>query len=154
MQPCYFQCWRVLFLLLFLIHIVSRCHLSDVKHHHHSPVIWSIFLSSSLIHFTNGPDLFKRDVHSINVISVVEFGFEVPFSFLFFLSSPLVCWSPLSIFPSTCNFPFQRSFWFFPLLTVLFLQLFVFFLSSLWVWHIFLAKFHCLYPYLPTPPLG
>ena len=29
--PCFLQCWRVLFLLLFLTHIVCLCHLSDVR---------------------------------------------------------------------------------------------------------------------------
>ena len=45
-----------------------------------------------------------------------------------FLSSPLVWWYPLVIFPSTCMFPLLRLFWFFLDLAVLFFLLHVFFL--------------------------
>ena len=87
-------------------------------------VLWSICLSSSFIHFKNGPKYLARG-------TAAEFGFEK-----LFLSSPLVWLCPLPIFPSSCNFPFLQVFWFFLVMAVLFLPLIVFFHFS-FSWHIF-----------------
>ena len=74
--------------------------------------------------------------------------------FWFFLSSPLVLWCPLPIFPNTCMFPFIRAFRLFLHLVVLFLPLFIFYRFSLIAWHIFLCQipsyilsvfYYCLY---------
>ena len=62
-HPCHLQCWRVLFLLLFLTHIISLCHLSDVRASEASfnfLVFWSICLSSFLVYFRNGSKYLKR----------------------------------------------------------------------------------------------
>ena len=63
-----------------------------------------------------------------------------------FLSSPIVWWSPLSIFPSICKFPFLGAFWFCLDLVVLVLPSFVFFCFLL-AWHIFLCQIPPLYPH-------
>ena len=62
--------------------------------------------------------------------------------FLFFLSSLLVWWCLLSIFPSICNLAFIQAFRFFLDLAVLFFPLFVF--STFHYEHgtFFYAKFH------------
>ena len=52
--------------------------------------------------------------------------FRTVFSFFgSIISSPLICRSPLPVFPSICTFPFLKSFWFFLDLVVLFLPSFV-----------------------------
>ena len=74
------------------------------------------------------------------------FSFVWSTLFQFFLSSLLVEWCLLSIFPSTCNFPFRQMLWFFLDLSVLFLPIFVFFHFSLWAWYIFLYQILFLCP--------
>ena len=54
-----YQCWRVLFFLLYLKNIVCLCHLWDVKVLcivMSFLVLWSISLSSSLVPIKNGPE--------------------------------------------------------------------------------------------------
>ena len=60
------------------------------------------------------------------------------FSFLYFLSFPLIWCSLQSIFQSTCNYLVLQVFRFFLEFVVLFLPLFVFLNFSLWPWSIFL----------------
>ena len=67
-------------------------------------------------------------------------------TFSFFLSSLLVWWCPLLIFPSTCNFPFLQVFSLFLELSVLFLKLFFFYHVSLWAWYIFICHIPLIYP--------
>ena len=87
------------------------------------------------------------------------FSFVRKIIFLFFLSSPFAWRCPIPVIPSTCNFPFLQSFFFFVNLAVLFLPLFVFFHFSPWARHIFLIKILFLYPewifllFLSEPPL-
>ena len=52
------QCWQVLFLPLFLIHIVCQCHLLCMVISF--LVLWSICLSSSLIYFKKGSEYLTR----------------------------------------------------------------------------------------------
>ena len=83
---------------------------------------------------------------------VADFGFEKlsrlsEIIFCDFFPSPLVWWCrPIPIFPSTCKFSSLGAFLFFLGFAVLFLSLFIFFLFSLWTWHIFLSQIPFLYP--------
>ena len=61
----------------------------------------------------------------------MKFSCSSEILFLLFLSFPLDWWCPFPIFPSTCNFPFLRAFWFFLDLVILFLLLF--FLNPLFI---------------------
>ena len=139
-------CYQSCYWLPFLVYLGSfKCSLFRVFIINFL-VVWSICLSSFLVYFKNGFEyLTMGTVQVFDEISAAELGFK-KFSrsskvlFYFFLSSPLVWWCPLPIFPSICNFPFLKVFWFFLELTVLFLPLFVFFLSSLLAWHIFLCQ--------------
>ena len=59
----YLQCWRFLFLLLFLTHIVCLYHLWDVRRYASSWVFlfsWFICWSSSLVHIKNGPEYLSK----------------------------------------------------------------------------------------------
>ena len=113
-------------------------------------ITWSICLSSSIVHFKNGPEYpwGRPGVYPLDSIFAEELGFEklsrsfeVLFS-NFFLSSLLIWWCQHPIFLSICSFPFLQTFWFFPDLLVLFLLLFVFSHFSLWTWSFFYAKFY------------
>ena len=77
-------------------------------------------------------------VYFLDEISAAVLGFKKlsisELVFFFFISSPIVWWCLLPIFPSTCNFPFFQVFWY---LTVIFLPLFLLSNFSLWAWHIF-----------------
>ena len=137
----YFQCLRILFFLLYLTHIVSLCHLGDIR-----PYGWSlVFLFSGL--FVDGLPLStlrmapgvlqgyqpKRlspwwDFCYIVWFRVVfSYSWDIPFSF-----SLAWCYL-LPIFPYIYKFHFLRVFWFFLDLIVLFLSLncrFPFFIIS------------------------
>ena len=83
-------------------------------------VLWSICLSSSLVHFKNGPKYLNRGTAQVFIplirfqpYSFVSSSFLVllEFSFLiFFLSSALVWWYQLPISPSICRFHFLGAF--------------------------------------------
>ena len=94
--------------------------------------LWHISWSYSLVHFNNGPEYLTRCL-SLWWDFCCRALFREGFSFvgdtlsLFFLSSPLVWWCSLLIFPNSSNFPFLRAFCFFFDFAVLFLSLFVFF---------------------------
>ena len=85
-------------------------------------VPWSFWLSSFLVHFKNGSDYLTKRTAQVFIpfrrfLLDSFFGFE-KFSRSFkyspyFSSSLLVSWCLLPIFPSTCNFPSLRAFWFF-----------------------------------------
>ena len=97
-------------------------------------VIWSIYLSSSFVHFKNGLEYLTRRTAYLwwdfccrswfQEVFLFVYGtpFSFSFSLLFFLS-PLHC--PLPKFPSTCKFSFLQTFWFFLDSIVLFLPLFL-----------------------------
>ena len=98
-------------------------------------VLWSICLSSSLVHFKNVPEYLSRGARKclsllmrfllqslVSKVSLFVWG-----TFLKRFLSLLIWWCPLPIFPSTCKFPFLRTNWFFLDLAVLFLPLFGFF---------------------------
>ena len=68
MRQCRLQCWKVFFFLFFLIHIVCQHHLWDVMPYAWSQVFfWSICLSSSLVHFKNGPEYLTRGTAQVFV---------------------------------------------------------------------------------------
>ena len=141
------------FLLFFLTLMVCRCHLSEVKLMHRHQ------LSCRLVH------LFQFLLCQFQVWSWVYYKgwqskffslwwqsccrvrFQAAFSFVcdiilsYFLSTPLLPWCFLPIFPSTRDFSFLWPFLFFLGLTVLFLQLLVFFHFSLWSWLIFPCQY-------------
>ena len=118
-------------------------------------VLWSICLSSSLVHFKNGSEYLTRGtargfIHLMRcrLYSLVSSNFLVLLRYSFVISflSPLVRWFPLPIFPNTCNFPFLREFLFCLDLVVLFLPYFAVFRFSLLVRHVFLCQIPLLYP--------
>ena len=91
-------------------------------------VLWSICLSSSLVHFKNCPEYLTRVTAQVFIL-LMKF---LPYSFVsscflvllgytfFFFQSPLVWWCPLPKFPSIFKFPFLQTSWFFLDLEVLF----------------------------------
>ena len=79
-------------------------------------VLWSICLSSSLVHFKNGPEypMWGTAHVSISLIRFLLYSFVssnflvlLKYSFLIFLSSPLVWWYQLPRCPSICRFLFS-----------------------------------------------
>ena len=86
-------------------------------------VLWSIYRSSSRVHFKNDPGYLTRErtkvfipLMSCLLLNLVSRNFLVRQRyafFMFFLSSPLLWWCPLQIFPSSCMISFLRAFWFF-----------------------------------------
>ena len=91
-------------------------------------VLWSIYQSSSLVHLKNSPDYLTRRT-ALVLISLVRFLLQslVLRSFLIHLRYSFVIFlSFLQIFPSICNFPSLQSFWLFPDLAVIYLQLCLF----------------------------
>ena len=99
-------------------------------------VLWSICLSSFLVHFKNGPKYLIRGTAQI-LISLIRFllGFKFPCSsevHLIIFSFISVWWCPLPIFPSTSNFPPLQVFQCFPDLAVLFLLFFSLFSTFLY----------------------
>ena len=118
-------------------------------------VFWSICWSSSFVHFKNGPEYLTRGTALI-LITLIRFLLcsLVSSSFLvllrntfknFFLSSLVVKWCPLPVFPSTCKLPLLRVLWFFLDLVVRFCPSFIVFRHSLLTWHIFLYQIPFLY---------
>ena len=106
MYQRYLQCWEVLFLLLFLIHIVCPYHLLDVR-----PDTSSLVFSFSCPFVEVLPSFTLRMVPSIlrqgqlsclslwwNFCNVVWFQVVSSFSCNLFISSPFVWWCPLQIF--------------------------------------------------------
>ena len=97
-------------------------------------VLWSICLSSTVVHFKNCPKYHIRETtQAFNPLmrfllqSLVSRSFLLLWgTFFLFFSFQVVRCFPLPIFLSTCNFPFLQAFWFFPDLAVLFLPLFLF----------------------------
>ena len=83
-QRC-LRCWQVLFLPLFLIHIVCQRRLWDVVPYAWSLVflvLWSICLSLSLVHFRKGPEYLTRGTAQVFItfirfllLSFVSSGF-------------------------------------------------------------------------------
>ena len=107
MHRCYLECWRELFLLLFLTHTVClrrlwwRCFMSYL--------VFMSISSFSLVHFKKWHEYLTRETAqafipliSFLLYSLVSSSFLVllRYSFLIFLSSPFICWCPLPIFPS------------------------------------------------------
>ena len=112
-------------------------------------VLWSICLSFFSVHFKNGPEHLRKVSLWWNFCGR-DYSWEVFSSlndtlFLCFLSSMLVRWYPLPIFPNTCTFSSLQELWFFPGLAVLFFPFFVFSHSSLSVWHILKCQIPFLY---------
>ena len=122
----------------------------------------SIGLSSSLVTFKNGPEYLTRGTAKV-LISLIRFLLYslvlssslvlLWYSFIIFLSSPLVLCCSLPIFLSICKFPFFRAFLLFLDLVVPFFPLYLVSCFSLLAWHIFLCQIsslcpdcsHCLY---------
>ena len=87
-------------------------------------VLWSICWHPSFLHFKNGPENRTKETAQVFIplmryrlyilVSSSFFFFRSPeiLFFLIFLSSPLVWWCLLPLFPNTCNFPFLWEFWF------------------------------------------
>ena len=77
-QHC-LQCWQILFLPLFLIHIVCQRRLWDVMPYALSLVFFfvllSICLSSSLVHFRKGPEYLTRGTAQV-FIPLIRFLFD------------------------------------------------------------------------------
>ena len=149
MHRRYFECWRVFFLLLFLT-FLSTSSLAYKALCISFLVLWFICLSSSLVHFKNGPEYLRRGTAKvlISLMRILQYCL-VSSSFLvflsnsyFFLSSRHVWCCPLPIFPNVCKFPLFRAFWFFYDSLVLFLLSFIVFRFSLKAWHIFYFKIH------------
>ena len=117
-------------------------------------VLWFICWSSFFIHFKSRVS-YKEDKPMClsfwwNFYYIVWFQVVFSFSwdilFQFFLSSPLVWWSPLSIFPSICKFPFLRAFSFFSWFCISFPFIICRFRFSLWTWCQIPSLYrHCLY---------
>ena len=116
MRQCYRQCWQVLFLPLFLIHLFCQRHLWDAR-----PYAWIlVFLFFGpfawvLLWFTSGialsilrggqPRYLSLWQASYNrVLSRVFFWFSWDTLFKFFLSFQLVWWCQLPIFPRFFRF--------------------------------------------------
>ena len=110
--------------------------------------------SRSLVHllkffsppFQECPEYLTREGHPrrflLNSLVSSNFFIFLRYYFLFFISSPLVWWCPLPIFPSTCKFSFPQSILIFVGLVVLFLLLCVILASPYLQGAFFYAKFH------------
>ena len=116
-------------------------------------VLWFIYWNSSLVCLKNGSEYLTRRTAQV-FISLMRyllawFGLFFSFSwdtkFLFFLSSPLIWWYPLSILPSTCNFPFLIVFWFFSWFGSIYLPLCEVSRFS-WAWRLLLCRIPSPYP--------
>ena len=150
-----FQSWRVLFLLLFLKHIVCQRYLWDVRH----------YASLSLFLFSGPFDEVLPSSTSRFIPSILQWGQLLYFWWDFcyivwvrvifssswdtllnfsFISSCLMV--SASNIPKYCKFPFLRVFRFFLDMVDLFLLSCVFCWFSLLAWHIFLCKIPSLYP--------
>ena len=124
----YVECWRVIFLLLFLTHTVCRCHLCILRPFASS---WVFLFSSPFVEVLTStlkmvPSILRGGQFSYLSPWCYLAWFPAVFSFswsiiFIFLSSPLVWWCPLPLFLSICKFPFLRAFRFFLNLVVLFL---------------------------------
>ena len=105
-------------------------------------------LSSSPVHFKKGPEYLTRWTRCLSFWwdFCCWTWFRVVFSFvwgtflLFFLSSPLVWWSPFPLFPSTCIFLFSERFGSFLIQYFYSFRYLSFFYFSLWAWQIFLCQ--------------
>ena len=109
------QCWQVLFLPPFLIHVVCQHYLWDLISLCmviSFLILWSICLSSSRVYFKNSPEYLTRDTAQVFIplirfllCSFVSINILVlqRYSFLFF-SSPLVWWYQLPRCQSICTF--------------------------------------------------
>ena len=95
-------------------------------------VLWSISLSSSLVHFKNGLGYLTREITQaflpltrflLQSLSLRSFLFFWVTPFLLFLSSLFDWWFLLPIFHSSRNFPSLKVFKCFPYLAILFLPL-------------------------------
>ena len=127
------QCSRILFLFLFLPHIICLCHFSDLRPY---ALLWVFLFSGPFVKVLSSST--SKMVLSIlrgrqpmylalwwYFCSLVSSSFLVLLRYTFFkcfLSSPLVWWCPLLISPSISKFPFLRAFWFF--LDLVMLQIF------------------------------
>ena len=95
-------------------------------------VLWSICLSSSLVHLRKGPEYLTRVIAQV-FIPLIRFLLEsfvlssflvlLRYSFEFCLSFPLVWWCQSPRFLSICRSRFLRTFWSYLELVVLFRQL-------------------------------
>ena len=105
----YIQCWRYLFLLLFLIHRASLYHLWDVRKYASS---WVFLFSGSFVKFLPTstsrmlPSILQRGQPSCSSVWW-DFCFREVFSFSWdtninFFS--ISAWSSIPIFPIACNF--------------------------------------------------
>ena len=78
MHPCYLQCWWVLFLLLFLIHIVCLCHLRDLSPYTSSSVFFVLLLPFPFQEWfwISYKDCPRPGIYPFNEISASELGCE------------------------------------------------------------------------------
>ena len=101
MHQRWLQCWKVLFLILFLIRIVCQRHLWDVMSYARSLVFLfsGHFLNSSLVHFKNGPEYLTRGTAQVFIplIRILQYSF-VSSCFLVLLRYSFLIFS----FNSTC----------------------------------------------------
>ena len=142
LHPHNLQCWQVLFLLLFLTHIVCLCQLSDPFVLVPSLSILRIVLSILQGELLRCLSLWWDSCYRVWFQEV--FSFVWSSFFLFFLR--FLIFDSVHFQYSQILAIFFFSFWFFPNLAVLFLLSFVFFHFSLWAWHIFLCQISFLYP--------
>ena len=120
-----FQCWLILFFLLFLDTYSLSIPSPGCEGQCITIIfilLWSIFLSSSLVHFKNSPKylilvtaqvFFPLVGFPMQRLVSRSFLVHLRYSFLLYLSSLLVWCCLLSIFLSTWRFPFLRAFWLF-----------------------------------------
>ena len=115
------HCLRVLFLPPFLKHCLSTSSLgcNTLYMVISFLVLWSICLSSSLVHFNEGPEYLTKGTTQVFIPlicflqdSSVSSSFLVllKYYFLIFLSSPLVWWCQPPRCPSIFTFPLFRMF--------------------------------------------
>ena len=107
-------------------------------------VLWSICLSSSIVHFKNGPEYLTPGITQV-FIPLMRFLLYSLVSNSF-LVLPL-----LPIFPRISTLPFLRAFWFFLDSVIQFLRPFVVFCFSLLVWYISLCQIPLLLLLLFSP---
>ena len=108
--------------------------------------LWFICWTSPLSYFKNDPEYLTRVSAQVFLLySLRSSSFLVLMKFAFFISSPLLYWCPLPIFPNICKFPFTECSDIFLYLVVLFLPSFLVFRFSLLSWHIFLYQIPSLY---------
>ena len=162
MHPNNFQCWRILFLLLFLTHIVCVCHLSDLR-----PCASSSTFSSSGS-FDGVPSLSIlrmtqntwtpyegncSDVYIFDNISATEFGLE-KFSHssrllsYFFFRVRLLDWILFQYSQVFVIFLFSKRSESFLIWQFYYFRYLFFFSSrfSSWTWRFFLCQIPFLYP--------